>query len=459
MAAFNGVNGPLLRVQFWKIVSGTGSWVDVTTTDVLEVKINRGKTRSDGEPVAGVANITLDNVTGIYDPDYTTASTWVISGISIIRDGFSARIIATWNSVDYVLFLGKMETADIDVGYMPTVTINLVDGLAEISAVEMPALSQYLYLNESTATRVGRILDTCGWTNANNRYRSLTGPVLMQSTVEGINALTEIQQCVVAQGGSFYISRTGVATLIPLEDKFSRPTQLCFDDQHYPISSSTTSNSIATGSKTFAVTVTGDYMVGTPVVVVNTGTPANFMKGTISAITPNTSITVNVTSVGGSGTFTAWQIEGYTIEYDAVATAPGSLQVINHAVLTRGKARQVTMDQNISILLYGRKTIHVEAFVQSDKTAMNLAHYYAFKDSVPMTTVTQIGFNALTLGDLYPDFLSCELKDQVTVKRKTVDGRNLVMNLVIEGMNYDITPNDWRSTFYTSPMNPFKITL
>ena len=39
-----------------------------------------------------------------------------------------------------------------------------------------------------------------------------------------------IYQAVDAIAGRFYISRSGVATLVPLADKFSRPTQLLFTD-------------------------------------------------------------------------------------------------------------------------------------------------------------------------------------------------------------------------------------
>jgi hypothetical protein len=39
-----------------------------------------------------------------------------------------------------------------------------------------------------------------------------------------------IYQCVDSIAGRFYISRSGDATLVPLADKFSRPTQMLFSD-------------------------------------------------------------------------------------------------------------------------------------------------------------------------------------------------------------------------------------
>ncbi|TNM61551.1 hypothetical protein FHN55_17005 [Streptomyces sp. NP160] len=73
-------------------------------------------------------------------------------------------------------------------------------------------------------------------------------------------------------------------------------------------STSSTSNAIGTGSKTFttAAAMTG-ATVGQWVLITNTGTPANFMRGQVTALS-GTSITINVTEAGGSGTFTAWTL-------------------------------------------------------------------------------------------------------------------------------------------------------
>jgi hypothetical protein len=69
---------------------------------------------------------------------------------------------------------------------------------------------------------------------------------------------------------------------------------------------SVTSNTIGTGSKTFAMTNTGSFQTGDPIRFTQTGSTTNYMAGFISSITTNSSITVNVTTTGGSGTFAAW---------------------------------------------------------------------------------------------------------------------------------------------------------
>jgi hypothetical protein len=70
---------------------------------------------------------------------------------------------------------------------------------------------------------------------------------------------------------------------------------------------SATSTTIATGSLVFTTAAAMSVPVGDTLRIWNTGTPANYMVGQITAIS-GTSVTVNVTETGGSGTFTAWTL-------------------------------------------------------------------------------------------------------------------------------------------------------
>lgn len=82
-------------------------------------------------------------------------------------------------------------------------------------------------------------------------------------------------------------------------------------------STSTTSNTIAgSGSKTWTTAGSCGYPVGATVKVYNTGTPANFMTGLVTSDT-GTTLTITVTSSGGSGTFTAWTTQLQTLPYTA----------------------------------------------------------------------------------------------------------------------------------------------
>jgi hypothetical protein len=74
-----------------------------------------------------------------------------------------------------------------------------------------------------------------------------------------------------------------------------------------------------------------------------------------------------------------------------------------------------------------------------------------------LTYVERIDFNALAIGSygaLYPDFLSTELGDQISVVRS---GKQY--NLVVEGMAFSIVQNNWMMTYTTSAINPYSITI
>jgi hypothetical protein len=72
---------------------------------------------------------------------------------------------------------------------------------------------------------------------------------------------------------------------------------------------STTSTLIGTGSKSMTWSTGSLLQVGQPVRVASTASPANYMDGQVTAYNSTTgAATVNVASVGGSGTLAAWTI-------------------------------------------------------------------------------------------------------------------------------------------------------
>jgi hypothetical protein len=98
-----------------------------------------------------------------------------------------------------------------------------------------------------------------------------------------------------------------VNDLVPFSVNASEPT-----GTGTPITSgtSTTSRLIGTGSRSF-VTQSGSWVrVGDYVQVVSTANPANYMQGQVTAFDSNDGnpLTVNVTQIGGAGTFASWNI-------------------------------------------------------------------------------------------------------------------------------------------------------
>ena len=376
MAAFNGTNAPTLSVQFYI----NGSWVTVTQTDVREISIKRGRSRADQKNDPGAATLVFDNVSGYYDPEYTgSSSPYVVSGVNQLKAGVQCKIIATWSSTGYTLFVGYLETNTVDQGFFPTATMVFTDGIALLSKMYAQSLSAPSYSGETTSTRVSRMLTYANWTGSTN----LSGSVQMLPTTQGSSLQVLIEECVACEAGRFYISRDGVATFLPLSDKFSRPTRLLLSDTR------------ATN----------------------------------------------------------------TVEYDSIKATPGTYQVINEAIIERSGKSQRRSRHKPSTTAFGLKSVTVNAPILNDSDADNLALYLSRKDSSPMTLVETIGFSALALDSLYPDFLALEIGDQLTVERTTIDGRSLTLYVVVEGYNHHITQDDWRTDIMTSPMNPYSITI
>jgi len=222
MTAFDGVTSPAVTIQFLM----SGSFVTVATTDVISINIRRGRTRQSERDQCGTSVIVLNNFSGIYNPD-ATSGTYVVGGVSILRDGLQMRIVATIGGTAYNLYYGFLETTRVDQGEAPAVTMTFVDGIAYIADAQAPALAAAANA-ETAATRVGRMLDIVGWPSGASR--SLTGSVGMLATVQNRSCMAMIYQAVDSIAGRFYISRDNVATLVPLANKFSRPTQLLFTD-------------------------------------------------------------------------------------------------------------------------------------------------------------------------------------------------------------------------------------
>lgn len=223
MASYDGVTAPTIAVQFLK----SGTWTTVTAADVLTTTIRRGRSRQDQRDSSGTCTIQFNNSSGYYDPDYTgSGSPWVVSGASILRAGLQMRVVATWSSTDYTLYQGYLDNNVVNQGNIPLATMQFVDGIAVIAEGWAPNLATAAYA-ETAATRVGRMLDYAGWSAT---ARSLTGSTSLLATAQGRTCMQMIYQCVDSIAGRFYISRSGVATLVPLADKFSRPTQMLFSD-------------------------------------------------------------------------------------------------------------------------------------------------------------------------------------------------------------------------------------
>lgn len=81
------------------------------------------------------------------------------------------------------------------------------------------------------------------------------------------------------------------------------------------VNTSTSSNTIGTGSKTFILAASGsqEWAASGSVTVTSTANSANTMTGIVTSYTSGTqTLVINVTSTTGSGTFSSWTLEDLT---------------------------------------------------------------------------------------------------------------------------------------------------
>ena len=232
MALLDGTNAPTITVEFdygWRNyftlgysllggsdVMGTPSgtnWQAVASTDIRAISIRRGRTREDQNNQPGQLTLVLDNRSGNYDPD-NTSSTYQWFGYSTLMRGMAVRVSATYSATTYVQYLGFIEHIDVDNSLDPTVTFVCTDSLAILGARQLAAIPSN-YSGDTTATRIGRILDNVAFSTSS---RSLTGTRQMQPTTFGATALALCEEAARCEFGRFHVDRQGNAVLIPYEN-------------------------------------------------------------------------------------------------------------------------------------------------------------------------------------------------------------------------------------------------
>lgn len=142
-----------------------------------------------------------------------------------------------------------------------------------------------------------------------------------------------------------------------------------------------------------------------------------------------------------------------TIEYDNIVSNPGSKYLINTVAITDGTGAVTTATNTESLARYGTYQRSVTTqLAPAVSSPSALAQLIADKNALPATRIDSIDFSVVGMGSaVWPQFLQSEVGDNVTVERTSVDGRARVFTSLIEALNHDITPSDWRVHFDLSP--------
>lgn len=98
---------------------------------------------------------------------------------------------------------------------------------------------------------------------------------------------------------------------------------------------STTSLAVGTGAKSLTIQTGKNFQIGQSVRIASTASPANYMDGQVTAHNNTTgALTVEVSSVGGSGTLAAWTISILPAGSGSFATITGAETLTNKTLTT-----------------------------------------------------------------------------------------------------------------------------
>ena len=254
MALLDSINAPKIIVEFdygWRGIftiaisplGGTDvlggkpgtNWQALDSSIIRSISIRRGRTREDQANQPGQLTVVVDNLSGNFDPD-NPSSTYQWYGYSTLMRGMGIRVWAAYgaaltynstgvaynatakpyagNSSYELLYTGYIESVKTDSSLDPTVTFTATDALALLSTQTLGTITSS-YSGDTTATRIGRILDLIGWSTT---ARSLTGSRQMQPTTLGTTPLALAEQAAACEFGRFHADRKGNLVLIPYEN-------------------------------------------------------------------------------------------------------------------------------------------------------------------------------------------------------------------------------------------------
>ena len=248
------------------------SWTDITDF-VNNFTVNRPATREQG-PLwnfqAGTLTMSLDNSDGRFDPD-NLSGPYVIGGVSQIDVAVPIRIIAYFDDIAYPLYSGYADGwAPDDVTYSgdyATLTLTATDAFESLSNVTLAALGSAEGTGADTGARVADILSRAGWYTSAEYSQIDTGNSVLQGTVLGQDALSELQTAVNSEVGRLYVNESGAVVFNNrhslLTDPNSVTVQAVFGDQAGTVQTAGTELTCATISRVLDNTTLGNDIQAT----------------------------------------------------------------------------------------------------------------------------------------------------------------------------------------------------
>ena len=141
-----------------------------------------------------------------------------------------------------------------------------------------------------------------------------------------------------------------------------------------------------------------------------------------------------------------------TVEYDMIVTNPGAKYIVNQVTINQATGVSQVYSDSGSQGRFGVYAKSYDAPLLSNTDASNLAVIIASRYSLPKTRVDRVEFDAVGLdSSVWASLLQTDLGDNCTVQRTTVDSRTRIFTSLVESIQYDITPINWRVGMDLSP--------
>ncbi len=194
-------------------LAASPSFTDVaasTFEDVRDVTISRGRGSVHETFDAGVAEITLDNRIGRYDPN-NTASTFDPN----LKLGTPVSIQGVHSGTTHDLFYGHISRWALEYPDVASDAVAHIEVTENTAILRTTLIQASTFAEESSDTRIGNILDDVSWPAGARSLETGAADVAASST-DGFTgeSRTLIDETVEAEQGQFFIAKNGDATLL-----------------------------------------------------------------------------------------------------------------------------------------------------------------------------------------------------------------------------------------------------
>ncbi len=357
---------------------GTGVLSDSASTPVditsmlNSVAIRRGRNRILDRFEAGTCTIELTDTTGIFDPDNGTYANEILPMRQL-------QIQATYGATVYTLYSGFID--EWDYTYRPGetaafMTVRAVDSFRLLNLSNVSTVTDGI-AGQTTATRLGKILDMISWPSSLRDFSSGTGQTTVQADAGGTrDVLSTCQQVTQTELGAFYCETNGVLKFLDRADIIAKHDE-------------------------------------TPIEFDDTGT---------------------------------------NIQYQAVDFDIDDTVLANDVTVERAGGTAQNVSDSTSISSYFERDYNRTGLImQTDADALNQAQSILGSRKDPKLRVGSISLDTYSnVSNRVTAALNTKIFDPIKVTRTQPGGGTVSRTLSVQGIEHNITPNNWVTTFQTA---------